>query len=297
MPIVKEQPVYVDADVVDEIPEDLEDPEDIPDPEEPLPGDNDDFVFADDISDEEEEPQVIDVEEPEAPLVEEGKLEITPTKEALEIIVPSLTIIAGMSDSGKTNLIKHFIRQHHHRFNRVICMCPTLDLQESYDFLEPSYLIREPTEDHISALLEEQRQYPGLQTCLILDDCIGSLKFKSQIFDKVASTGRHFRLTTFIVIQDLKKLTPTIRDNAKVMFITKLKQHSLECCFELSNGFNNHNEFNAYIQQACSEYRVVRFNLSANEKKTYLCFSPGICPPYFIRNRPRKDDKNKSTPM
>jgi hypothetical protein len=204
------------------------------------------------------------------------------SKKCMDLKFPSLTIIAGMSESGKTNLMKHLIRLHASKFHRIVVLCPTLDLQSSYECIDPNCLIREPSSGDIEKIMEQQSKFPNLRTMLILDDCLGSVRFRDNVFDRLASSGRHYNISTFIIIQDLKKITPTIRDNAKVMYVTKLKSHSLEACFDISNGFTNKSEFLTYINSNCRNHQIIRFNLSGDCEIPYMTFNPGICPKFRL---------------
>jgi Na+-transporting NADH:ubiquinone oxidoreductase subunit NqrC len=105
------------------------------------------------------------------------------------------------------------------------------------------------------------------------------LQQKNKLLDKIASSGRHYRITTFLLTQDLKKLSPTIRDNASYIFVTKLKEHSLKTCFELSTSFKSFNEFKEFINRSCQSYRVVRIDLHAGySKKVVRVFLPLLLP-------------------
>jgi hypothetical protein len=116
---------------------------------------------------------------------------------------------------------------------------------------------------------------------LIFDDVLGKIRFQnSNLFDYVASSCRHFRLHCFLLVQDLKKLSPTIRDNSKVLFVTKLKEHSLKTCFELSSNFASYQQFKEFMGFACKDYNVVRFDLTGNGE--VRVFNPGVCNKFKI---------------
>jgi len=100
------------------------------------------------------------------------------------------------------------------------------------------------SEESREEVLEEQKRKNKQRVALIFDDVLGKMSFQnSNLFDYIASSCHHFRLHAFLLVQDLKKLSPTIRDNCKVLFITRLKEHSLKTCFELSSNFGSLQEF------------------------------------------------------
>jgi len=116
---------------------------------------------------------------------------------------------------------------------------------------------------------------------LIFDDVLGNMHFQnSNLFDYIASSCCHFRLHAFLLVQDLKKLSPTIRDNCKVLFVTLLKEHSLKTCFELSFNFGSFQEFKQFMGFSCKDYNVVRFDLTGSGE--VRLFNPGVCNKFKI---------------
>lgn len=232
------------------------------------------------------EKAIIEVEEPEISILDDGEIELSSPEDALDIKIPSMTIIAGLTESGKTNLARHICFRYASQVHRIIVMCPTLDMQDSYSFVDPRNVLLNPTEEDVIKLMAEQQRYKGkLKTILVLDDMVGKVKFRSNIFSALAGTGRHFNLTTLVLMQDLKQLPPIMRTNARSVFVTKLSSHSLRECFELSNGFDNYNDFKSYMNKACQNFRIVRLNLTGDAKIPYMCFNPGMCQK-FITKKP-----------
>lgn len=188
----------------------------------------------------------------------------------------SFNIVAGSTNSGKTNLILNILRKNYKQWNKIYFVCPTLNLQSQYKgIVHPSRILT--SEKDIDKLLNDQQKNPKCHIAIVLDDCIGTVSFQSsKIFDKLASSCRHYRITCFILIQDLKKLSPTIRDNSATLFITKLKEHSLRCAFELSSNFPNYQSFKEFIEKACKDYQVVKMNLAAGYDNDINVFKPPL---------------------
>ena len=70
--------------------------------------------------------------------------------------------------------------------------------------------------DRQAALREDDIDNPGL---LILDDCLGAANFASDLFTRIASAGRHYRVSVWVSAQHLFKIPPVIRGNADYMFV------------------------------------------------------------------------------
>lgn len=199
----------------------------------------------------------------------------------------TLTIIAGMTHSGKTLLAKHIMLATSTRgaFRDIKVCCPTADLQDAWSScLGAKHIVTEPNDEYFEKLLRSQARHPNRHILLILDDIVGTLNFRnSTIFDKIATSGRHYRLTVMILTQDLNKLSVTMRDNASYMFVTRVKEHSLKTVFELSSGFRNLAHFKMFMERTCRDYNAVRFNLRGDEVGPPLVFNAGAVPEFFIR--------------
>ena len=195
---------------------------------------------------------------------------------------PCNIIIAGQTDTGKTNLVKLLVRRYATSFNRIILLSPTANLQ-GVNFLQEKFIIKDVTPGKVEKIIAEQEKNKNWKTLLIFDDCIGSMSFKnSSVFDKLASSGRHYNTTIIHIVQDLNKLSPCIRDNSKYLFITLCKEHQLKTCFQLSTGFESFNQFKDYMKSHCKNYQIVRFNLSGDSETPHLTFKSEVSPKFRI---------------
>ena len=77
--------------------------------------------------------------------------------------------------------------------------------------------------DELENILESQASIrsrggdnPGL---VILDDCLGACSFQNDLWTRIASSGRHYRLTFGISAQHLFKLPCVIRSNSDYTYI------------------------------------------------------------------------------
>jgi energy-coupling factor transporter ATP-binding protein EcfA2 len=215
------------------------------------------------------------LEEEESEGEQEEELFLSPVEECLDLDDFGTTLICGSTESGKTTLVKHLIRYNALSYHKIYLLCSTVDLQDEYSFL-PRQAILPVTEDSVKQIVEGQEANPNQRVAVIMDDCIGKIKFQnSNLFDHLASSCRHYRIKLFILIQDMKKLSPTLRDNCKVLFVTRLKEHSLKVCYELSSNFGSFQEFKSFMSQACQNYNVVRFDLTG--KGEVRVFNTGVC--------------------
>lgn len=147
-------------------------------------------------------------------------------------------VLAAPRKSGKSFFISEFLRsQHADRFDHIVIMCPSLDLNDDYDEFEDDdkiTLISDPDGEKVSELFRKQEQVkkackkrkrsefeqePEQKRCpdtlLILDDCIGTgvLRFRGET-DDYALRGRHANISIIIAVQKISACSPNIRDNS-----------------------------------------------------------------------------------
>lgn len=192
----------------------------------------------------------------------------------------SFNIIAGNTGSGKTNLLKHIIYQNSELFNRIYLLCPTADQDMYQNMLPENWIFNDPDEGTLLKIKEEQTKNPRRSLCLIIDDCIGSKidLSKSNCLKKFASGGRHLNITTFLLVQDLKSCSTIARANAKLLYLTGVKEYSIKTAFELCRkGFTSVNEFRNFHNQITDNFGVIRLNLTNDFPYPYLVCTVPLC--------------------
>jgi Poxvirus A32 protein len=142
------------------------------------------------------------------------------------VTLPGVLLVSGPKGSGKTHLIKFLIyslaKSRSIDFVRVIS--PTA-YNNAYDFLEPSQVSQEYSEADIYEFVDNQKEFCEKGTprnaVLVFDDCIGSANFRSRLWEQLATTCRHPRITLVVVTQHIYRLPPSLRDNADTVFILR----------------------------------------------------------------------------
>lgn len=195
---------------------------------------------------------------------------------------PSNIILAGQTDTGKSELVKNMVYHYALKFNRIYLFSPTANLQ-GQNFLPREYIISDVTPQKVENIVKQQINNKIYKTLMIFDDCIGSVNFRnSNIFDKLASSGRHYNCSSIHIVQDLNKLSPCIRNNSKYLYTTLCKEHQLKTIFELSSGFSSFSEFKLFMKDSCKKFQCVRFNLSGETDIAHLVFSMKLSPKFKI---------------
>lgn len=148
------------------------------------------------------------------------------------------TIIAGNSRCGKTVLMQDLVTkasETHPEFrfwNKITLCCPTYNDQVGYqEFIPPEWALEDFDLDAVIAdLIQTQKAVPVPQrqrVLLIIDDVIGVST--SQKLQRLATSGRWFKIDTIILVQSMKVITgPTIRSNASYILCGKIADTSRE---------------------------------------------------------------------
>ena len=108
--------------------------------------------------------------------------------------------------------------------------------------------------DRQGDLREDGVDNPGL---LILDDCLGSANFGSDLFTRIASAGRHYRVSVWVACQHLFKLPPVIRTNSDYLFILGTQNDRVVKALwdEFGGlGFEDWKAFRAHAAAAVADY-------------------------------------------
>jgi hypothetical protein len=95
---------------------------------------------------------------------------------------------------------------------------------------------------------------PGL---LILDDCLGSANFGSEIFTRIASAGRHYGVTVWASFQHFFKCPTVLRSNADYLFALNIQNDRVaRSLFEEYGppGFKDWQALKAFAAKASQDY-------------------------------------------
>jgi len=115
----------------------------------------------------------------------------------------------------------------------------------------------------------------------------------TQTVNALASSSRHLQMHIILSVQDLKKVSPTIRDNSRILFITSLLwEHCVKSSYDLTVGYDSLEAWKKFLSSACDDHRVIHVELyGKSEMKVFL---PPYPPP---RYRIKFSEAKKQCPM
>ena len=181
----------------------------------------------------------------------------------LAIKCPHLALFVARRNSGKSYLMRHLLHvlARGKKFRWVIVISPTRFNGEWSSIVGDEAVLDTFDPEQVSQLFDRQAELredgvdnPGL---LILDDCLGAANFQSDLFTRIASAGRHYRVSVWVATQHLFKLPPVIRGNSDYLFFLGSQNDRVVKALweELGGlGFDDWRALKAYVAQAIQNF-------------------------------------------
>lgn len=202
----------------------------------------------------------------------------------IPIKFPSNICMAGTTASGKTYLLRAFVKRHAANWKKVLAFVGSGKLNGDYDWI-PSTSIFDPNDtarlERIIAFQTKLRKaghrHPIL---LIFDDFIGCLELRGRVgsmVDRLISSGRHLNISVIFLTQRLSKhLTPTVRDNCAHWFIMNLGAASIRgLVYEQQSDYSDPYAFSSVYTKHRRTHQygpmVIQTNAPPNSPTVLFC--------------------------
>ena len=145
------------------------------------------------------------------------------------IFQPHNMIISGATNCGKTyfvlDLLETVYKDH---FENIVIFCPTFMPNKTYDrkwifkdkkvyIIDPNF-VKQNLNLSISFCLEI---FKGSKTLFLIDDCanLQDSKRKATEICNLAFSGRHYDITTWILIQKYNSIVKDFRENIQMLVL------------------------------------------------------------------------------
>lgn len=204
------------------------------------------------------------------------------------IATPSLMLFAATTGSGKTFFMKYVLRGllKENRFDYAVIICPTACENNDaswYGYVDDKYLINDDIDDAlvtrvVTNIITEQKKFikagDPKQCVLIIDDIFGCIKLTAPILTRLATSGRHVNITTFLACHRFTADLPLlIRDGAAYVFVFAsmtgdIPMQSMRHLYsQVSSRFANWQEFQKFCVENTYNYGVVVINRKSTKKE------------------------------
>ena len=194
----------------------------------------------------------------------------------LVVTTSHLALFVARRNSGKTHLQKFLLYTlaRAQRFKWVLVICPTAFTGDWGSIVGAENVLPVFDPEQVETLMQRQADLredgidnPGL---LILDDCLGSANFQSELFTKISAAGRHYRITLWASFQHYHKCPTVIRTNADYLYIMGVQnERVIKALYEEYGGlsFNDAKELRAYALKATENFGAMCIDNTAAGSK------------------------------
>lgn len=193
--------------------------------------------------------------------------------EDIEINLCGLITIVGLSNSGKTTLLRSIMHKLLDKgLYRTYLFSSTADIYRNtdYDFCMPKNVrkinmnkikqLKEIQEVIVKKAANDKRIEPKW-IAIILDDFIGDdecnlMSKMSKIISQLAVSGRHYKICTIVLSQHLNKLPPVIRQQSNYIFVTKVRMETvMDGIYPMQTQYTNKQQlWHVYSQHTKTRY-------------------------------------------
>ena len=208
----------------------------------------------------------------------------------LKIETPHLALFMARRNSGKTTLMKHLlgVLARGKRIRWVSIVSTTSFNREWQAVVGDRHVLPEFDPEWLDALLRRQAalKADGVSNdgLLILDDCLGSANFHSDVFTRIASAGRHYGVTVWASFQHYFKCPTVLRSNADYCFSLNVNNDRVaRALFEEYGppGFSTWHELKAFAAKASKDYGALCID-NASGGKALVVRAPKTKAPFKI---------------
>lgn len=191
-----------------------------------------------------------------------------------------LCILASNSEGGKSSLLKYFIQENINKkvrnYKKIILVCPTYYLQETYQFIPEVWVYDHDLDinEFVEKLFEIQKSKAinnkipeSEKILLVLDDVLGSVQGNCKALMMIASKARHHLIDTIILSQTIGFLSSrTLRSNSTYMLLGKMSDDNLEIVIKKLQSYMSREEALYFVNKVWSDpYRFIVINNSTKD--------------------------------
>jgi len=198
------------------------------------------------------------------------------------IQIPCNMIACGMTESGKSHMVKSLFAMNYHKFDYAVVFSKTVELNNDYDYIPEEYRYDEFDVEIIEKIMIKQsenkkawlkdKKVKLFRVCILIDDSVGTINMstKNNIFDKLFPISRHYNISIWVCTQHLAYVSPAIRGNTHYFLVSQIHASTVDLAFQLTRGFKSKKQFEDFLEENMTDYKMVMFNnKNAYSKEKY----------------------------
>lgn len=205
-----------------------------------------------------------------------------------------IIIIAGRTNTGKTQRLRQILIDNAEQYQYVAVFCPEITKSEDYDFIHDQKFISRYSEDKLNGLItlhenikQETKEY--LRGVVILDDCIGDENVngrKDNALASLAIRARKTGITLIVLVQRVVSnvLGPLLREACNYMIVTSPLEAEAELVKKFTSNGLSKQQFNMLFNHYIREYAHLMFDNTPQAKDRIILLPPKIVGKYRLFN-------------
>ncbi len=197
-------------------------------------------------------------------------------------------LIGGRPHMGKSTLIKAIIRHYKDVVRYVIVLTGSKQNKDYAKYVNKYiYDASEQAVDTILSITKHMIENGNENRVLLILDDVQDLSFYGKPIKRLVSFHRHHKLDIVFALQSLSTISPLVRNNCNIVFLTAQDEDKIVHQLYLSYGKYKRlteQEFVDMLQDATSlKYRMLCFTKD-NEVEPYHYVKVENIEPFFIEN-------------
>jgi hypothetical protein len=180
----------------------------------------------------------------------------------------SQILILGQTGAGKSTLLKKLIKGCP-KFDFGFCFTST-----PWEWSGPQFknIITLSFDDFDKVNILFNIKLIKLKKFVIIDNFIGIFKI-DKLVEKLYTQGRHFNIASFCLCQYASKITPTVRENSRYIFILRCSIKSYELLYNNQNKYNKKSDWIDFCQKNASYSPILINNNDLNLINNIILFN------------------------
>jgi len=171
--------------------------------------------------------------------------------------IPFNAIIVGLTNSGKSSfVVDQLYSSFRSNFDYIVLICPTFVCNKTYSRIgenDPRMSVITCKQLEVEMFLQIVRFcFEGINTLIILDDCVSSKDVKGRTGELVhlAFSARHIGISSWVLTQKMTGITSSFWENvaAIVLFFTPSAK-TTKAIFDDYAGELSHDEYKGLISK------------------------------------------------
>ena len=183
-------------------------------------------------------------------------------------------------NSGKSQLLRYLLLKSKHLFKKIFVICPTESVNKFYsDIIPKENIFDQYSEEWTEALIKKMTQINAGKSekesshiLLILDDCCSDTNFhQSKSLKKLATRGRHIKISVMITAQYLFSVPPIFRNNCDTLLVGQMNTQGVQLLMtEFMMGDIERKDFLDLYHSNTSDYGFLVINNNSSSDNTNI---------------------------